>query len=99
MWIATFATVIGLGAAVSQGARADEKQEKIVSIDQIPAPARTALLSEAKGEPIRRVEIEMENGRSVYEGVVQKGSEEMGITVDAQGRVLGHHSEKKEHNK
>jgi uncharacterized membrane protein YkoI len=96
IWSILLAATMSLGAAVPSVAHADEK-EKVVSIDQIPAPARAALIREAKGAPIRRVEVETEKGKTVYEGVIQQGDDLIGITVDAQGNVLGRHSEKGEH--
>lgn len=94
-WIAGLVVAMGLGMAVPTVVRADE-DERVVSIDDIPAPARTALLREAKGAPIRRVEVETEHGKTVYEGVILQGNDEVGITVDAKGNVLGRHLEKKE---
>jgi hypothetical protein len=74
-----------------------EKTEKTVKLEDIPAPARDGLLREAKGAKIERVEKEKENGKTVYEGIVKdpKG-EETGIVVDAQGKLVGKHSEKTE---
>jgi len=86
---------ITVGATVPSIAQADEK-EKIVSLDQIPAPARQSLLREAKGAAIQRVEVESEKGKTVYEGVIKQGDDMIGIVVDAQGTVLGRHSEKNE---
>jgi uncharacterized membrane protein YkoI len=89
------AAVLGLGAVAPSVAQADEN-EKVVSIDKIPAPAKAAIEREAKGAPIRRVEVEAKNGKTVYEGVIQQGDKDIGIVVDAQGKVLGHHDEKNE---
>jgi uncharacterized membrane protein YkoI len=96
VWTAILAAAIGLGTVVPSVAHADGENERVVSMDQIPAPARAALLREAKGTPIQRVEVETENGKTVYEGVVKQGDQKMGITVDEQGNVLGHHSETNE---
>jgi len=73
-----------------------EKDEKVVKLSDIPAPARQTILKEAKGAPIVRVEQEKENGRTTYEGVVKQGKEEIGIVVDAKGTLLGKHSETSE---
>jgi uncharacterized membrane protein YkoI len=89
------AAVLGLGTVAPSVAQADE-HEKVVTMDEIPAPAKAALLREAKGAPIQRVEEETKNGKKVYEGVIQEGDKETGILVDAQGKVLGHHAEKNE---
>jgi uncharacterized membrane protein YkoI len=96
MYAAILAAVLGLGTVAPSMAQADEKDEKVVSIDQIPRPAKDALMREAKGAPIERVEKESKDGKTVYEGVVKQGDKDVGIVVDAQGKVLGHHDEKKE---
>lgn len=79
--------------SIAQG----DEDEKVVSIDQIPAPARASLVREAKGDAIVRVEVENHKGGAVYEGVVKHGDDMIGITVNADGKVLGRHSEKHEH--
>jgi len=76
-----------------------EKYEKTVKLEEIPAPAREAILREAKGAPVQRVEEEKEKGKTVYEGVIKQGNEEVGILVDAKGKFMGKHSETKEHEK
>src|SRR3954469_16659688 len=93
-WAVLFA-VMTAGATMPSVAQADE-DEKVVSLDQIPAPARQSLIREAKGAPIQRVEVEKAKGKTVYEGVIKQGDDMIGITVDAQGNVLGRHSEKNE---
>jgi len=75
-----------------------QKEEKVVKLADIPAPARQALTREAKGAPIQRVEQENQHGQTVYEGVIKQGKEQVGITVDAEGKVLGRHSETGEHS-
>jgi hypothetical protein len=92
VWIAIFAAAVGLGAAAPSVAHA-HGNEKTVSIDQIPPAAKASLQREANGAQIRRVEMETKNQTTVYEGVVLRGSDEVGIMVDAQGRVLGQHPE------
>lgn len=92
-WIAVFATSVSAAAPL---AWADEKGEHHVKLSEIPAAARDALTREAKGAPILRVEVEKKQGRTVYEGVIKQGSDEIGIVVDAKGNVLGRHAEKDE---
>lgn len=82
----------------NQHQQREEKNEKTVKLSDIPAPARQALTREAKGSPIQRVEQEQQHGQTVYEGVIKQGNEQVGITVDAQGKVLGRHSETGEHS-
>lgn len=77
-------------------ASANEEHEKTVKLEDIPAPARDRLLKEAKGAPFLRVEEEQKHGKTVYEGVIKQGKEEVGIVVDAKGAYMGKHSEKNE---
>jgi hypothetical protein len=83
----------GVSSTSSQSASADEGTEKVVSLDQIPAPARQGLLREAGGAPIQMVEQETNHGKTVYEGHVKKGNDVVGIVVDADGKLVGKHSE------
>ena len=95
-WMAVLFSCAALAGATtlpSSSARADEGKEKVVSLDQIPASARTGLLREAAGAPIQKVEQETENGKTVYEGQVKKGNDVVGIVVDADGKLVGTHSE------
>ena len=81
---------------VATSVRAEEEHEKIVKLEEIPAPARQTILREAKGAPILKVEIEKQGGRNVYEAHIRQGKDEIGIVVDAKGTLLGKHSEKDE---
>jgi hypothetical protein len=97
-WVTLFAAIAIGGAAVPSVARGDQ-----MTIDQVPAKARATLVREAHGYPIRRVELDTQSGKTVYEGVIQQGDKEVAIAVDAQGNVRGRHSEtaneKYDHNK
>jgi uncharacterized membrane protein YkoI len=97
-WTAVLFSCVALtgAAASSTTASADEGKEKVVSLDQIPAAARSGLLREAAGAPIQKVEQETEQGKTVYEGIVQQGNDSIGIVVDADGKFVGKHSEKAE---
>jgi uncharacterized membrane protein YkoI len=93
------ALALAVVPVMSETARADEKgehHEKVVSLDQIPAPARQTILREAAGAPILKVEEEKGKDRTLYEAHVKKGDDVIGIRVDAQGKVVDKHSEKSE---
>ena len=91
-----------LGAAltatlpVATTAVAGEGHEKSVKLEDIPAPARQTILKEAKGAPVLKVEEEQKHGKTLYEASVQQGKDEVGIVVDAKGKLIGKHSEKAE---
>lgn len=87
------AAAVALGAAAPTNARADA--EEIVKITDIPAPARAALLREAAGAHIYKVEREVENGRTLYEGSFYRSATKHEVTVDAQGHVVKRKTETK----
>ena len=90
------ATLVTPPLSAATTAFADEGKEKVVKISDIPAPARETILREANGAPVLKVEVEKEKGRTVYEGVIRQGKDEIGIVVDAKGALIGKHSEKGE---
>ena len=77
-------------------ASADEKHESKVTLESIPAAARQTILAEANGAPVLNVVIEKKSGKTLYEAHVKKGGEVIGITVDADGKLVSKHSEKDE---
>lgn len=98
-WALAFALAVGTVPVVSATAHADEKNEKVIKLDDVPAPARQTIVREAGGSPIVKVEQETENGKVLYEGVIKKGNDLIGITVDANGKLIDKHSESQEEKK
>src|SRR5215471_8729097 len=95
-WLLAMALAGATASASTTVAYADEKNEKEVKLDQIPAPARQTILREAGGSPILKVEEETTNGKKLYEAHVKKGNDVIGIRVDANGTLIDKHSEKDE---
>jgi uncharacterized membrane protein YkoI len=92
------AALAGLVVPVTTASADEEKEnETKVSMDQVPAAARASLLKESAGGAILDVVQETEHGQTVYEAHVRKGSELLGITVDASGKVLETENETGEH--
>ena len=75
----------------------DDKDEKVVTMDQIPAAAKQTIQREAAGSPILKVEQETDHGQTLYEAHVKKGNDVIGIRVDGTGKLIDRHSEKDEH--
>jgi hypothetical protein len=91
------ATLVMSSVPLAAPGFADERGEKVVKLENIPAPARQTILKEANGAPILKVEMEKEkSGRTLYEAHVKRGKDELGIVVDAAGMLVGKHSEKDE---
>ena len=78
--------VVGIGAVATQR-MTDEDVE--VSIDAVPAAVRATILAEAQGNTIQEVEMENENGQTVYEAEVIIDGQEIDILVAADGTLLG----------
>jgi uncharacterized membrane protein YkoI len=82
----------GAGIALCIGAVATQQlgeAEISVSIDQVPAAVKAALLAAARGGTIREIEMETENGQAVYEADVVLDGKEVEVRVSADGTVLG----------
>jgi uncharacterized membrane protein YkoI len=67
--------------------------ETEVSIDKVPAVVKAAIDAEAKGGTIGEIEMETENGRTVYEADVIIDGQEVEIQVAPDGTLLGKKTE------
>ena len=83
----------GLTFGVAAQAKEREHEEQIISSSDVPAAVQQAAQAEAKGGTIVRWEKEGAN----YEAVIEKNGKQTGIEMDANGKVLSKHDEKKEH--
>ena len=92
-------TAAAVGAALSFGVATQAKEEKheeqTVNTSDVPAAVQQAAQVEAKGGSILRWEKEGAN----YEAVIHKNGKEIGVEMDANGKVLSKHNEAKEHKK
>ena len=87
--------VIGAGLALSVTAQATERshQERTISSSDVPAAVLQAAQVEAKNGTIVRWEKEGAN----FEAVIDKKGKQIGVEIDANGKVLSKHNEAKEH--
>jgi len=76
-------------------AQAEEKEheEQAISSSDVPAAVQQAAQAEAKGGTIVRWEKEGAN----FEAVIDKNGKQVGVEMDANGKVLSKHNESKEH--
>jgi plastocyanin len=90
-------TVAAVSAALSFSVTAQAKEEKheeqTINSSDVPAAVQQAAQAEAKGGSIIRWEKEGAN----YEAVIQKKGKQIGVEMDANGKVLSKHNEAKEH--
>ena len=86
---------VSAGLAFGVTAQAGEKkhEEQSISSTDVPAAVQQAAQAEAKGGTIVRWEKEGAN----YEAVIDKNGKQIGVEMDATGKVLSKHNEAKEH--
>ena len=83
----------GLAFGVSAQAKEEKHEEQTINSSEVPAAVQQAAQAEAKGGSIVRWEKEGAN----YEAVIQKNGKQIGVEMDANGKVLSKHDEAKEH--
>jgi uncharacterized membrane protein YkoI len=82
-----------LSLSVTAQATEEKHEEQTINSSDVPAAVQQAAQAEAKGVSIIRWQKEGAN----YEAVLQKNGKEIGVEMDANGKVLSKHSEAKEH--
>ena len=82
-----------LSLSVTAQATEEKHEEQTINSSDVPAAVQQAAQAEAKGGSIIRWQKEGAN----YEAVLQKNGKEIGVEMDANGKVLSKHSEAKEH--
>ena len=89
--IAAVSTALSL--SVTAQATEEKHEEQTINSSDVPAAVQQAAQAEAKGGSIIRWEKEGAN----YEAVIQKKGKQIGVEMDANGKVLSKHNEEKEH--
>jgi hypothetical protein len=91
--VTSIAIAMGLAlACASPVAFAEEHEEESINASDVPAAVQKAAETEAKGGSIARWEKEGKN----YEAVIEKNGKETGVVINAKGKVVNRHDEKKE---
>jgi uncharacterized membrane protein YkoI len=67
----------------------DDENEVLVSIDQVPDVVKATILAEAGDGTIVEIEMENEDGQTIYEADVIIAGQEIEIKVAADGTLLG----------
>ena len=83
----------GLAFGVTAQAKEREHEEQTIAGSEVPAAVQSAAQTQAQGGTIVRWEKEGAN----FEAVIDKNGRQIGIEIDATGKVLSKHSEAKEH--
>ena len=89
--IAVVSAGLAFGAAAQAGGK--QHEEENINSSDVPAAVQQAADKQLKGASIARWEKEGAN----YEAVVSKDGKEWGYKFDANGKMLGKHSESSEH--
>src|SRR5215813_11857298 len=89
------AVAVSAGLVFSVAAQAKEKEheEQMINSSDVPAAVQSAAQAQAQGGTIVRWEKEGAN----FEAVIDKNGKQIGLQIDASGKVLSKHSEAKEH--
>ncbi len=92
-WVLSIALAASAASSVATvQAQEQDGGARPVSIEEIPAPAREAILREAGGGTVREVHQETwQRGEPVYEGHIVQGTRSVIIWVDGAGHVLHKH--------
>ena len=88
------ATVLTLGAWTTVSA--EEENEQTVKMSDLPAAVQTTIKDKAGSNEIEKIEKKTEEGKILYEAVVNKNGKEWSIEVDANGKFLRQYEESKE---
>ena len=83
----------GLAFGVAAQAKEEQHEEQSISSSDVPAAVQQAAQAEAKGGTIVRWEKEGAN----FEAVIKKNGKQIGVEMDANGKVLSKHNEAQEH--
>ena len=81
--------------SVTAQATEERHEEQTINSSDVPVAVQQAAQAETKGGSIVRWEKEGAN----YEAVIQKKHKQIGVEMDANGKVLSKHDEAKEHKK
>ena len=91
--IATALISAGLAFGITAQAGEKKHEEQSISSTDVPAAVQQAAQAEAKGGTIVRWEKEGAN----FEAVIDKNGKQVGVQIDANGKVLSKHDEAQEH--
>jgi len=83
----------GLAFGVAAHAKEKEHEEQTINSSEVPAAVQSAAQTQAQGGTIVRWEKEGAN----FEAVIDKNGKQIGLEIDANGKVLSKHSKAKEH--
>lgn len=94
--IAAVSIAVIAGLASPALLSAEEENEQTVKMSDLPAAAQTTIKDKAGSNEIIKIEKKTEEGKTVYEAVVNKNGKEWSIEVNEKGKFLKEYEESKE---
>jgi hypothetical protein len=94
--IATISIAVIAGLACPVLFSAEDEDEQMVKMSELPAAVQMTIKDRAGSNEITRIEKKTEDGKTVYEAVVNKNGKEWSIEVNEQGKFLKQYQEGKE---
>ena len=94
--IAAISIAVIAGLACPALSSAEEENEQTVKMTDLPAAVQTTIKDKAGNNEITKIEKKTEEGKTVYEAVVNKKGKEWSIEVDANGKFIKQYQESKE---
>src|SRR5207247_7865428 len=103
-WILMLLLALGLICTATLVARADDKDkdeenEKVTSLDKIPAAAKDALMKAVGTNTIDKVLEGSKDGKTYYEAQYKDGDKKMEVQVNAAGNIVKQPHEEKDEDK
>ena len=83
----------GLAFGITAQANEEKHEEQTINSSDVPAAVQSTAQAQAQGGTIVRWEKEGAN----FEAVIDKNGKQIGLEMDANGKVLSKHNEAKEH--
>ena len=94
--VAAVSIAIIAGLACPAVFSAEEENEQAVKMSDLPSAVQTTIKDKAGSNEIVKIEKKTEEGKTIYEAVVNKKGKEWSIEVDANGKFLKQYEESKE---
>jgi plastocyanin len=82
-----------LAFAITTQANEREHEEQSINSSEVPPAVQSTAQTQAQGGTIVRWEKEGDN----FEAVIEKNGRQIGLEIDAKGKLLSKHNEAKEH--
>ena len=94
--VAAISIAVIAGLACPALFSAEDENEQTVKMSDLPVAVQTTIKDKAGSNEIVKIEKKTEEGKTVYEAVVNKNGKEWSIEVNEKGKFLKQYEESKE---